>query len=327
MTERHPTVLLPADASRDAWEFARNFGLGGSDVAAACGLNPWKTPYALWLEKTERITPVFDDDAEERMHWGRLLEPVVLEEFDRRHPELILTGGEGMYADSEYDWMLANVDGLAYDADGVLDAIVEAKTGGHRGLSDWEDDSAPIHYVCQVQWYMHILGAPRAYLAALLDTNTYVERVIERDDDLIADLVDAAAEFWDCVRRDEAPPADGTDSTRKALARWRGNPGDVIELDPSWSKHVARRHELSGEIKALESERTAIDNHLRAEMGSAEEARIDGVKVATHRAPDKPSRSCDYDALLDAHPDLYAAYVTEKPAARRLTFARNNDNS
>lgn len=313
-------VILPADASEKDWQFARTFGLGGSDVAAACGLNPWKTPFQLWLEKTEKVRQDIDEATAERMRWGHLLEPVILREFDERHPEFVLTGGEGMYADREHPWMFANVDGLAWHTSGQLAGIVEAKSAGHRSAAEWDDDAVPIHYVCQVQWYMRVLGAERCFVAALLDTNTFLERVIERDDDLIGDLVDGAAEFWGYVQRDEAPPADGSDLTRRALARWPSVPEQVVELDPLWHKHIARRHELSEQIKLLEAERTGVDNQLRAEMGTAEEARLAGTKVASHKAPAKPSRSTDYDRLAAEHPDLYARYVTERPAGRRLTY-------
>ncbi|WP_167406219.1 YqaJ viral recombinase family protein [Amycolatopsis thailandensis] len=314
-------VVLPAGASQDDWEFARTFGLGGSDVAAAAGLNPWKTPFQLWLEKTRRVEAEFDEVATERMYWGHVLEPVLLREWDNRHPEYVLTGGEGVYGNRDHTWMLGNVDGLAWEYSGELAGIVEAKTGGHRAVAEWAEDDVPVHYVCQVQWYMHLLGAPRTFVVALLDTNTYLERIIDRDDELIADLVDAATEFWDHVQRDEPPPADASEITRRALARWPAVPGETVELDPLWHKHLARRHELSEQIKALESERTGIDNRLRAEMGQAEEARLDGEKVATHRAPAKPSRSVDHEAFAVERPDLYALYVTERPAGRRLTYA------
>ncbi|MBB5154993.1 lambda-exonuclease family protein [Saccharopolyspora phatthalungensis] len=313
-------VVLPASASRDDWEFARTFGLGGSDVAAACGLNPWKTPFQLWLEKTRRINPEFDDATTERMYWGNVLEPVLLREWDERHTEYILTGGEGIYSDREHEWMLANVDGLAWHPSGELAGIVEAKTGGHRAAEDWADDKVPIHYVCQAQWYMRLLDAPRTFMVALLDTNTYLEREIERDEDLITDLADAATEFWGYVQRDEPPPSDGSEATRKALSRWPSVPDETAELDPLWHKHIGRRHELSEQIKALEAERTIIDNELRAAMGEAEVAEIDGQKVASHKAPAKPSRSVDYEAFIAEQPDLYAQYVTERPAGRRLTY-------
>ncbi|WP_027944054.1 YqaJ viral recombinase family protein [Amycolatopsis taiwanensis] len=313
-------VVLPADAPREDWTFVRTFGLGGSDVAAACGLNPWQTPYQLWLEKTRRIEPDFDDAATERMYWGQVLEPVLLREWDERHPEYILTGGEGIYADREHEWMLGNVDGLAWHPSGELAGIVEAKTGGYRAVAQWAEDEVPIHYICQIQWYMRILDAPRTFVVALLDTNTYLERVIERDDDLIGDLVDGASEFWGYVQRDEAPPPDASETTRMALSRWPSVPDEVIELDPLWDKHIARRHELTEQLKAIEGERTGIDNELRAAMGSAEEAHRDGQKVASNKAPAKPTRSVDYESFAAEQPDLYAQYVTERPARRRLTY-------
>ncbi|WP_181771256.1 YqaJ viral recombinase family nuclease [Amycolatopsis pittospori] len=313
-------VILPADAPHEDWLFARTFGLGGSDVAAACGLSPWKTPFQLWLEKTRRIEVEFDEAATERMHWGTVLEPVLMREWDERHPEYVLTGGAGVYADRTHAWMLANVDGLAWEFSGELAGIVEAKTGGHRSAAEWADDGVPIHYVCQVQWYMHLLGAPRTFLVALLDTNTYLERIVERDDDLIGDLIDGAIEFWSHVQRDEPPPADPSENTRRALSRWPSTPGETVDLDPLWHKHLARRHELSEQIKLLESERTAIDNRLRAEMGEAEVAQLDGAKVATHKAPAKPSRTVDYAAFAAEEPDLYSAFVTERPPSRRLTY-------
>jgi len=49
-------------------DFQRNRrkGIGGSDVAAIAGLNPWKTPLQVWKEK------VLGDTVEENaaMRWG-----------------------------------------------------------------------------------------------------------------------------------------------------------------------------------------------------------------------------------------------------------------
>jgi putative phage-type endonuclease len=315
-------VIVPASVSREAWLAARLQGLGGSDVAAAAGLSPWTTPYQLWLEKTGRADPEPDPASLERMRWGTLLEPVLLREWDDRNPEHILTGGAGLYADAEYPWMLATVDGLAWNPDQTLAGIVEAKTGSHRALSAWADEETPVYYVTQVQWYMRILGAPRAFVCALLDTNTYVERVIERDDDLIRDLVDVAAEFWSCVEHDEPPPVDGSEATRRTLVRARANAGEVVELDRSWLKELDHRAELTETITLLEAERALIDNRVRAAIGAAEVATVDGRQVATHRAPGKPSRSCAYDVFAAEYPDLYGQYVTEKPAGRRLLYTR-----
>jgi putative phage-type endonuclease len=315
-------VIVPASAAREVWAQARRGGLGGSDVAAACGLSPWATPYQVWLEKTGRADPELDTAALERMHWGTVLEPVLLGEWADRNPAYRLTGGAGLYVDAEYPWMLATVDGLAWTPGGELAGIVEAKTGTHRTAARWAEGETPVYYVTQVQWYLRILGAPRAFVAALLDTSTYVERVIERDDELITDLVEAAAEFWAHVEHDEPPPVDGSDATRRSLARARAHAGEEVELDRSWLKELAHRAELTESIGLLEAERAVIDNRVRAALGAAEVATVDGQRVASHKAPVKPSRSCAYDAFAAEHPDLYSRYVTEKPATRRLVYAR-----
>ena len=39
---------------RAAWLKLRNEGIGGSDAGTIVGDNTWKSPYALWLEKTGR---------------------------------------------------------------------------------------------------------------------------------------------------------------------------------------------------------------------------------------------------------------------------------
>lgn len=324
-------VILPADAPLKDWEILRRSGLGGSDVAAACGLSPWKTPYQLWLEKTGRVEPEFDDEALERMGWGHKLEPLLLREFGERHDELILTGSEGTYADDDQLWMRANVDALAWAPPDKtsgwenLAGIVEIKTGNHRQVEHWADDQVPIYYVAQTQWYAHLLGAPRIYVAALLDTSTYVERVLERDDELIADLVELAAEFWGYVRDDVPPPVDGDEDTRKALSRWTATPEKVVELDRLWDKAITRRDELSDQIKMLTRDRDQLDNELRAVMGDAEEAYIGERKIATFRASSKPKRSADLDSFRAKHPRLYRRYVTESPASRRLTYSTRKD--
>ena len=39
---------------RAEWLKARRGGIGGSDVAACLGLNPWRTPVQVWEDKTGR---------------------------------------------------------------------------------------------------------------------------------------------------------------------------------------------------------------------------------------------------------------------------------
>ena len=47
---------------------ARRKGIGGSDVATILGLNKWKSPYQLWLEKTGQID--LEHTESEPAYWG-----------------------------------------------------------------------------------------------------------------------------------------------------------------------------------------------------------------------------------------------------------------
>lgn len=43
-----------AETDHAKWLETRNAGIGGSDASVIMGLNPYKSPYQLWLEKRAR---------------------------------------------------------------------------------------------------------------------------------------------------------------------------------------------------------------------------------------------------------------------------------
>jgi len=313
-------IVCPADAPEDVWLRERLNGIGGSDVAAAVGISRYSSPYRVWAEKTGRSDPEPDEASRERMLWGHLLEPVIRAEFARRHPEFIVVPGEGTYARVGALWQRVNVDGLVFDRKtGALLGVLEIKTGTHWQLDAWEGEEIPVSYTAQGQWANWVLGeeAQRTFYAALLDTSTYVEKVNPRDDELIADLVDLASDLWRHVEDDTLPPIDGSAATTETLRRIKALVGERVDLDPSWRKGVARRDELSEEIKALKKERDEIDNQLREAMGTATEAYLDGEPVFTNR-PTAGGRSTDYDGFQLAAPDLYEQFVTVGEPGRTL---------
>ncbi|WIX75974.1 YqaJ viral recombinase family protein [Amycolatopsis carbonis] len=321
-------VVLPAGAPEDVWLAERLKGIGGSDIAQAIGIAKWGTPFQLWMLKTGRIDPeeLLDDDARRRFHWGHKLEPVLVSEFAERHPEYGVTPGAGTYARVEAEWQRVNVDSLAWNSDGSLAAVIEAKTANHRALSDWNGEEVPVSYVAQCQWAMWVTGAPRTYICALVDTHTYIEKDIERDDDMIGDLLELGAEFWQKVVDDVMPEVDGNDDTSSMLAITRYEPGSTVELGLEWLKDIAHRVELVEQIKDLTEKKQQIDNRMRVAIGDAETAWVGEDKVATFKASSKPTRKVDpelLDILSEDFPEVYAAVVTEKPASRRLTYANS----
>ncbi|QYN17444.1 YqaJ viral recombinase family protein [Amycolatopsis sp. DSM 110486] len=321
-------VVLPAGAPEDVWLAERLKGIGGSDIAQAAGIAKYGSPFQLWMVKTGRIDPedLLTDEDRERFYWGHALEPVVVARFAKNHPEYDVTPGAGTYARVEAEWQRVNVDSLAWNPDGSLAAVIEAKTGNHRVLADWNGEEIPLSYYYQCQWAMWITGAPLTFICALIDTHNYIEKVIERDDEMIADLVDFGAEFWRQVVDDVMPEVDGHDDTSSMLATTHYEPGSMVELDLGWLKDLTLRGELVQQIKDLTEKKTQIDNRMRVAIGDAETAWVGDDKVATFKASSKPTRKVDpelLDILGEDFPEVYAAVVTEKPASRRLTYANH----
>ena len=64
--------------NREEWLNERRSGIGGSDAAAVMGLNPWKSPLDVYLDKTGQLMESPDNPA---LYWGRVLEEVVAREY------------------------------------------------------------------------------------------------------------------------------------------------------------------------------------------------------------------------------------------------------
>ncbi|MDR3541878.1 MAG: YqaJ viral recombinase family protein [Desulfosporosinus sp.] len=48
-------LVSTQNMSKEEWLQWRTKGIGGSDASVACGLNRYKSPVELWMEKTGQI--------------------------------------------------------------------------------------------------------------------------------------------------------------------------------------------------------------------------------------------------------------------------------
>ncbi len=61
----------------------RKQGIGSSDAATACGLNPYMSMLELWMIKTGRMQQNIEDESAgyAPLYWGKQLEPLVAEYY------------------------------------------------------------------------------------------------------------------------------------------------------------------------------------------------------------------------------------------------------
>ena len=274
MCNKYKLILTVKDSEdHDKWLFTRNSGIGGSDAGIIMGLNPRKSLYTLWLEKTGAKEP--DDlSNNEKVYWGTRHETMVADEFALR------TGYKvrkmGTVQSIEYPFMIANVDRWIVGQDFGL----ECKTANEYAKDDWKDDELPASYYCQCLHYMAVTDAPCWWIAVLVGGNHFVHKKIERNEDDIKALIAEEKKFWKMVKTNTPPPIDGTASCANAIkGKYIADPGSETIL-PDEAADIISELDKDAEVeKALKESMQLKKNLLMDMMGKFEVGRVGDRKV------------------------------------------------
>ncbi|MEU8870512.1 lambda-exonuclease family protein [Streptomyces javensis] len=272
-------LILPAGASDTEWHAVRRSGIGGSDVAAILGLaGKYNSPRRVFETKHGRTVP--GDTDTEYAEIGREIEDFIARLFSKRTGIPIATP-PGTLVNNTHPWMLANVDRYALDGDGGVVAPIECKNRSEYQLDDWED-GVPDAPALQAHWYMAVGGWSYAWVAALVGGNKFRYHRIERDEDMIDELIRLCGEWYQRhIVEGFPPPADGLEDTKNILGRlWEVKPDDVVDVDLGKAKGLrAYRADLKAQMGKLDRELTTVENEMRLLTGDAELAKC-GAKTA-----------------------------------------------
>ncbi|WP_418120013.1 YqaJ viral recombinase family protein [Variovorax sp. 350MFTsu5.1] len=312
-------LVKTQDLSRDQWLAVRQGGIGSSDAGAAVGLHPYKSPLQLWMEKTGRdanLPQTDPNDETSPMYWGTLLEPIVAAHYTRR-TGLRVRRINAVLQHSRHPWMLANIDREVVGAPDVQ--ILECKTAGYHGARLWED-GVPEYAQLQVMHQLAVTGKRAADVAVLVCGQELRIYRIERDETMIAQLIELERRFWHFVETDTAPPADGSESANVALrALWPRDNGEVLDLtgDMAMSSAFSDLLALRQVLADATAREAQVKQRIQQRMGEATAALFDAGEVRWKRSKD--STAVDIDRLLAAQPELASAYGIPRPGSRRFT--------
>lgn len=292
--------------SKEAWLLERRRGIGASELAAAAGIDPFKSRYTLWCEKSGLIpeAPGDADDISEAAVWGAKLEPAIAEHFAEitkrpmvdhgRHTiwwsKCSSCGGEGGRVNLGEAWIrckecLGNKTGFLFATlDRELPAItgddgpgiLEVKAPGFLQRDRWID-GPPHHILVQVHAQLLVTGFRWGIVAALFGGQDFRTYRVERDDELLAMLLDAGEGFMHLVRGNIEPIPDGSASTREALKKLypedTGAEVDLVveltEVADAYDRANASLAECRKTEQYLKQIRDEAENKLRAAIGSA----------------------------------------------------------
>ena len=294
------------------WLDVRRSGIGGSDAAAALGLSPWKSRYELYQEKISTSPP--PRISNEAMTWGRLLEPLIREEFSKRSG-MAVRPLRSMLQHPSYPWMLADLDGLVEDSNRGV-GILEIKTSSAFKSADWEDGKVPDQYMLQVQHYMEVCGLDFAIIAVLIGGNRLQWTQIKKDRELVEQLVELERRFWEHVLTQTPPPVDGSTTCAEMLVRKYPTSSNAAPLIlPADADDWIRQYwQAKAEEDAAGDRKRQSENRLKDVMQDHERA----VSPSGHQVTWKTVQSCRIDTarLKKEEPAILERYASTTSSRR-----------
>lgn len=254
-----------ANMSKEEWTKLRSTTIGGSDAAAILGLNPHKSAYALWAEKTGKVIPE-DISQKEAVRLGTDLEDYVAHRFMEATGKKVRRENYTVFLD-DMPYAHANYDRLVIGENAGL----EIKTTNALNLKKFKNGEFPANYYVQCCHYLLISGLERWYLAVLVLGIDFKVFIIDRDEAELAALKEAEESFWAKVQSDTPPEIDGMDSTIDALNAEFPASEPETEMDlTGCAVDLAIMDECAQQIKALEEKKAAAQARIMEAMGTAE---------------------------------------------------------
>lgn len=311
------------------WLEVRKQGIGSSDAATACGLNPYMSMLELWMIKTGRMQQSIEDESAgyAPLYWGKQLEPLVAEYYSMHtNNKVRRVNAVLQHPDEDKHFMLANLDYAVVGNNEVQ--ILECKTVGEYGAKLWRD-GVPLYVLCQVQHQLAVTGKQAAHICALICGHETRIFKVTRNETVIKYLINAERYFWECVEKDIPPDVDASESAAKALQLLY--PAHV----PLSTTDLSEDTKANQDFEQLLKQRHLIEQHqasfdqlkhqIQAKMQDSERATFKTGSVTWKKSKD--STSLDSKALLQQHPEFLQQFPQIKQGTRRFQIYMDDDQS
>lgn len=209
-------MILSDPKTHEEWLKARKLGIGGSDAACIIGANKYKSNTQLWREKTGIIEPE-DISDKPAVAYGKAAESYIRELFKLDYPEYDIDYHEyRMYANDDYLFIFATLDGEITDTITSEKGVLEIKTTTIQNTNQWDewDGKIPDSYYAQVLHQLIATGWDfvilRAYIRYYKNSEIHAtvrDYRINRSEEIdsINCLISAEVKFWESIKIRKEP--------------------------------------------------------------------------------------------------------------------------
>lgn len=253
--------------------------IGSSDVAAILGLDPFKTQYDLWLEKTNKLHS--DNKDSTAMKRGNYLEPAILAYAADELGELITNPQELEFIEQSAK-LIDHPDALVKDSR----KPVEAKSKNLFSTEKWgEPYTDDIPDRCIVQSHVHMICTKTDYchIPVYLPLREFQMFGTPLVPSLVEYILESIGKFWRHVENDTPPDGLPTISVINRVIRTpRAETQIPADIMRQWLQ-------CKDELKAAEHRLAEAEAALKKALGTAEVGLSDEVGRITFYETERKS--------------------------------------
>lgn len=337
---RVSTLEMPPGSKQ--WLNYRLNGIGGSEVSAILGLNPYFSSHKLFYQKLEEV----DYDPENvHMYFGKKHEEMIADEWQYHDPQSpdFETRMKNFYSGSiirkcrrvnayiinpAYPHLFASVDRIINKGDNEKEGVLECKTISLNAAKAWIAGMPPMH-IAQLQAYLLVCDLEYGELVILKDGKYFEVMPFERNEQLINLIIESTRDFWDRVTRARIlkqegkgyaqlePEIDNQEAYKVFLSeRYKAEP-KPIKPEMAYFELGREYKELGEKIKQLEAEQLEKANKIKEYMKECDTMDF-GASGKITLKEQQGKQNIDFNALAEGEPEVYDKYVTRNASFRVL---------
>jgi putative phage-type endonuclease len=273
--------------NRQEWLIERKNYIGGSELAAICGVSSFdKTALDVYLSKVNpAIVELTKDDSNyEAAYWGTKQEKIIAERYAEERNVIIQTQPT-LIRHPKHPFIACNIDRWV----GNREYILECKTAHFYKMKKWGDlgtDQIPESYLLQVAYYAAICDVPKVDIAVLIGGQDFRIYTYNRDKNLEEKLIKIGVNFWHNHIEKRVPP--------KCV-----NTRDTFNLFPqSNSKQITAKNDILAKLEELKIAKMSEEQIQKT---------IEKLKVEIQEFMQ------DYDVLIDENGNVIATWKNTAP--------------
>lgn len=272
--------------------------IGGSDVAAILGLDPYKTAEELRLEMLGRLER--ETGNSDVLDAGTIMEEGVRQLYARRTGRTVNRSYQTL-AHPKYAWLTAHIDGRIVGEKRGL----ECKNIHWRMASRWGEpgsDQIAEYYLPQVMHYMLVLDYPVWDVAAYFGGPDLRVYTVTRDCEWDDIIIETTHDFWHRHLLQDIPcdmDIERPDALRALKRIYPGTDGRTIEATAELMHWHHVLQDASHLRKQYESIEDGAKAHLLAEMMTAARLHIPGAGHWVRKMVDRKGYSVGSTSYVD----------------------------